>query len=71
MDTLTLDCATLTWTAPTMADYTGVRIRRLTLGEDNYRVIHESLNSRATSYLTAPTPVTATAMGTVRTTPTW
>ena len=50
MDTLTLDCATLTWTAPTKGDYTGVRIRLLTLGEDDYRVIHESLNSRATSY---------------------
>ena len=51
MDTLTLDCATLTWTAPTKGDYTGVRIRRLTLGEDDYRLIHENLNSRATSYL--------------------
>ena len=50
MYTLTPDCATLTWTAPTMGDYTGVRIRRLSLGEYNYRVIHESLNSRPTNY---------------------
>ena len=50
MYTLAPDCATLTWTAPTGGDYTGVRIRRLTLGDDNYTVIHESLNSRPTSY---------------------
>ena len=50
MYTLDPDCATLTWTAPTAGDYTGVRIRRLTLGDDNYTVIHESLNSRPTSY---------------------
>ena len=50
MYTLTPDCATLTWTAPTGGDYTGVRIRRLTHGDDNYTVIHESLNSRPTSY---------------------
>ena len=50
MYTLTPDCATLTWTAPTMGDYTGVQVRRLTLGEENHRVIHESLNSRPTSY---------------------
>ena len=48
--TLAPDCATLTWTAPTGGDYTGVRIRRLTRGDDNYTVIHESLNSRPTSY---------------------
>ena len=48
--TLAPDCATLTWTAPTGGDYTGVRIRRLTLGDDNYTVIHESLNSRPTSH---------------------
>ena len=50
MYTLAPDCATLTWTAPTAGDYTGVRIRRLTLGDDNYTVIQESLNSRPTSY---------------------
>ena len=50
MYTLAPDCATLTWTAPTAGDYTGVRIRRLTRGDDNYTVIHESLNSRPTSY---------------------
>ena len=50
MYTLAPDCATLTWTAPTGGDYTGVRIRRLTRGEENYTVIHESLNSRPTSY---------------------
>ena len=50
MYTLAPDCATLTWTAPTGGDYTGVRIRRLTRGDDNYTVIHESLNSRPTSY---------------------
>ena len=50
MYTLAPDCATLTWTAPAGGDYTGVRIRRLTLGDDNYTVIHESLNSRPTSY---------------------
>ena len=50
MYTLDPDCATLTWTAPTGGDYTGVRIRRLTLGDDNYTLIHESLNSRPTSY---------------------
>ena len=50
MYTLAPDCATLTWTAPTGGDYTGVRIRRLTAGDDNYTVIHESLNSRPTSY---------------------
>ena len=50
MYTLAPDCATLTWTAPTGGDYTGVRIRRLTLGDANYTVIHESLNSRPTSY---------------------
>ena len=50
MYTLTPACATLTWTAPTMGDYTGVRIRRQTLGEYKYIVIHESLNSRPTSY---------------------
>ena len=50
MYTLAPDCATLTWTAPTGGDYTGVRIRRLTHGDDNFTVIHESLNSRPTSY---------------------
>ena len=50
MYTLDPDCATLTWTAPTGGDYTGVRIRRLTHGDDNFTVIHESLNSRPTSY---------------------
>ena len=50
MYTLAPDCATLTWTAPTGGDYTGVRIRRLTRGDDNYTVIHERLNSRPTSY---------------------
>ena len=50
MYTLAPDCATLTWTAPTAGDYTGVRIRRLTLGDDNFTVIHENLNSRPTSY---------------------
>ena len=50
MYTLAPDCATLTWTAPTGGDYTGVRISRLTLGDDNYTLIHESLNSRPTSY---------------------
>ncbi len=50
MYTLAPDCATLTWTAPTAGDYTGVRIRRLTLGDDTYTVIHEDLNSRPTSY---------------------
>ena len=50
MYTLAPDCATLTWTAPTGGDYTGVRIRRLTLGDANYTVIHEDLNSRPTSY---------------------
>ena len=50
MYTLAPDCATLTWTAPTGGDYTGVRIRRLPLGDDNYTVIHEDLNSRPTSY---------------------
>ena len=50
MYTLAPDCATLTWTAPTEGDYTGVRIRRLTLGDDNFTLIHESLNSRPTSY---------------------
>ena len=50
MYTLDPDCATLTWTAPTGGDYTGVRIRRLTLGDPNFTVIHESLNSRPTSY---------------------
>ena len=50
MYTLAPDCAALTWTAPTGGDYTGVRIRRLTRGDDNYTVIHESLNSRPTSY---------------------
>ena len=41
MYTLAPDCATLTWTAPTGGDYTGVRIRRLTLGDATYTVIHE------------------------------
>ena len=50
MYTLAPDCATLTWTAPTGGDYTGVRIRRLTLGDPSFTVIHESLNSRPTSY---------------------
>ena len=50
MYTLDPDCATLTWTAPTGGDYTGVRIRRLTHGDDNFTVIHEDLNSRPTSY---------------------
>ena len=50
MYTLDPDCATLTWTAPTGGDYTGVRIRRLTHGDPNFTVIHESLNSRPTSY---------------------
>ena len=50
MYTLDPDCATLTWTAPTGGDYTGVRIRRLTLGDPSFTVIHESLNSRPTSY---------------------
>ncbi len=50
MYTLAPDCAALTWTAPTGGDYTGVRIRRLTLGDDTYTVIHEDLNSRPTSY---------------------
>ena len=50
MYTLAPDCATLTWTAPTGGDYTGVRIRRLTLGDATYTVIHESLTSRPTSY---------------------
>ena len=50
MYTLAPDCATLTWTAPTGGDYTGVRIRRLTLGDDNFTVIHESLNSRPSGY---------------------
>ena len=50
MYTLAPDCATLTWTAPTGGDYTGVRIRRLTLGDANFTVIHEDLNSRPTSY---------------------
>ena len=50
MYTLTPDCATLTWTAPTGGDYTGVRIRRLTRGEENWTLIHERLNSRPTSY---------------------
>ena len=50
MYTLAPDCATLTWTAPTGGDYTGVRIRRLTLGDATYTVIHEDLNSRPTSY---------------------
>ena len=50
MYTLAPDCATLTWTAPTGGDYTGVRIRRLTLGDANHTVIHEELNSRPTSY---------------------
>ena len=50
MYTLAPDCATLTWTAPTGGDYTGVRIRRLTRGEENWTLIHQSLNSRPTSY---------------------
>ncbi len=50
MYTLDPDCATLTWTAPTGGDYTGVRIRRLTHGDPSFTVIHESLNSRPTSY---------------------
>ncbi len=50
MYTLDPDCATLTWTAPTGGDYTGVRIRRLTLGDPSFTVIHEDLNSRPTSY---------------------
>ena len=50
MYTLAPDCATLTWTAPTGGDYTGVRIRRLTLGDASHTVIHEDLNSRPTSY---------------------
>ena len=50
MYTLTPDCATLTWTAPTGGDYTGVRIRRLTHGDPSFTVIHEDLNSRPTSY---------------------
>ena len=50
MYTLAPDCATLTWTAPTEGDYTGVRIRRRTRGDPNYTVIHEDLNSRPTSY---------------------
>ena len=50
MYTLAPDCATLNWTAPTAGDYTGVRIHRLTLGDANYTVIHEDLNSRPTSY---------------------
>ena len=50
MYTLDPDCATLTWTAPTGGDYTGVRIRRLTHGDDNFTVIHQDLNSRPTSY---------------------
>ena len=50
MYTLAPDCATLTWTAPTTGDYTGVRIRRLTRGDGNFTVIHEGLNSRPTSY---------------------
>ena len=58
MYTLAPDCATLTWTAPTGGDYTGVRIWRLTLGDDNFTVIHESLNSRRTRYQDCkpPTP---------------
>ena len=44
------DCATLTWTPPTGGDYTGVRIRRLTRGEENWTLIHERLNSPPTSY---------------------
>ena len=50
MYTLAPDCATLTWTAPTGGDYTGVRIRRLTVGEGSWTLIHERLNSRPTSY---------------------
>ena len=50
MYTLQPDCATLTWTAPTEGDYTGVRIRRLSRGEENWTLIHERLNSRPTSY---------------------
>ena len=50
MYTLAPDCATLTWTAPTGGDYTGVRIRRLTHGDDNFTVIYQNLNSRPTSY---------------------
>ena len=50
MYTLAPDCATLTWTAPAEGDYTGVRIRRLTLGDPSFTVIHEDLNSRPTSY---------------------
>ena len=50
MYTLAPDCATLTWTAPTGGDYTGVRIRRLTLGDASHTVIHEDLNSRPISY---------------------
>ena len=48
--TVAPDCATLSWAAPTQGDYTGVRIRRLTLGEARWRLIHESLNSKPTSY---------------------
>ena len=50
MYTLDPDCATLTWTAPTGGDYTGVRIRRLTLGDEKWKLIHERLNSRPTRY---------------------
>ena len=50
MYTLAPDCATLTWTAPIGGDYTGVRISRRTRVDPNFTVIHESLNSRRTSY---------------------
>ena len=58
------ECATLSWTAPTGGDYTGVRVRRLTLprssdtGQDpassdteqDPAVIHEDLTDSRTSY---------------------
>ena len=48
-------CATLNWTPPTGNDYTGVRIRRLTIppstaGEQDWEVVHERLNDSRTSY---------------------
>ena len=48
--TLKPDCATLTWTPPTGGDYTGIRIRRFTLGEGVFTTIHESLNSKPDTY---------------------
>ena len=49
------DCATLTWTPPTNDDWTGVRIRRLTLvadtrGGPGWETIYERLNDSRTRY---------------------